>query len=710
MSVDDLTTILRRWTASTVFLKNNRKISLECIKKEPINNYLVHIFEEKNLEKKFVVYSRKDGQVFLRDDEKEHYEFICIGKVENQKMNLLNTEEEQDEKALYFEIETIMKREKLSPVDIRMYELFFSIDSANFIKWLKCKYGHLFSYNQKTKSWYECHSGVWKNFDSMENFGLQMRISGEVSKMYGIYEKAFSDFTKNINEKLKTKFSLKIDNGKINKQQIYVKGNIYTSYDDKKSNPVSLETLEPKKQKLITKYWKYEKKQLISEALKKKMKDVINYVPSVVRGSRPYFVNEDIDLKLDKNTYLLPFKNCYIDLRNVITSGQIVPLPHDPLNYISLTTGQDLLKFEYCEKEKEIIEENISKNFTTDDKYQNMLESRAYSLIGENPLKLFFIDWGESGNNGKGLVDVLMKKALGKLYGTMDSEVICQGKESYDPERPCSTLYNSMRCRYVQMTEPAPTAKLNAEVIKRLRGGDPLSVRQLRKEAEIMIPHFTQYLQSNFYLQFDGFDSALLKSIALILWEVEFLPKSELKEETSTKKWQTSIKSDINLEEGNKFGSAWMWILLSNLNLDYKIHPDFKAVNKEQVEEMNHLSRFIDESITFTKKLDTEKDFHYITKDPIFKLHRTYYINQGLKPMTRTIFFKELDKLIIEKFGEIIHNTGGGTTTLKGKTIRTYYQNLDFTKDLDDSDLRKINSEPDEIFEMIEQPTQPTQP
>jgi phage/plasmid-associated DNA primase len=410
---------------------------------------------------------------------------------------------------------------------------------------------------------------------------------------------------------------------------------------------------------------------VVSDHYVDELGDTDKFVPNMIKASRMYFTDRKVIKNLDKNENIMNFDNCTL----IVENKEWVLVPHHPEHYCSRSTNYKLIMEVDVKKEKDVMMETMNNSFTDPVKTECMIKTKSYSLVGKNPRKRFFIDYGESGNNGKGVVDKAMEKSYGDYYSALDPNTLRKNKFTADTERPTPMLFDAIQSRYCALSEPASDTKLDGAKVKKYRGGDTQSLRKCHGNAVSVMPMWSMYMSTNFYPDLDGFDKALKDSISMIKWDVEFFKESELEKETTSKKYATDIKQKLEKDNG-RFSSAWMWILLEHYDPDFEIHPDFNAEQKEEMEECNYVQQFVDECLIDVSKEETNTEiFSFLGKTELYLEAKRFYDNNNWELPIQKILIKEVSKILpSQRFEQFSYSKKVKISDTETKSMRAYFK------------------------------------
>jgi phage/plasmid-associated DNA primase len=641
------------WIFYQILLKNGQKM----VKNDPKNaknDQILDILREIN-----------DDILFLNLNNSEKIEFEMLGWMSKVK---------DGEKTRGIVLSYQQKKCEICKKNIK---LMMSLHSDHFYQFVHKYFEEDFIFDHSNKTWYYCDNGKWKNHNNgMENFILSKKIKSEISYLYeNTAKQRNKEFFKYEQKLCKGGLPYRIERGSIKKTE-YIPCRLFLKTGEKDTEIKNHADIKDFQSAL-----KADEQYQICQQYVNKCLDADKFIPNAIKALRENFSQSNVDEKFDNDPYILAFDNCYIDLNHVITTKQIIPLPHNHRKFTAMSTKGNLLNRHVVNEEIEILNKNVGRCFTEEEKYKTMLKSKAYCLFGENPMKKIFINYGKDGNNGKGLTDSLMEISLGDYYSCIHSDFIIDGKNSFDAERPQPSLCASMKCRYLSMSEMEEGAKLSGKTVKSIRGGNALSVRTLHSERKKLIPQFTPHLDTNHCPEFGNGGKALQDSVFIISWEVSFEAESEeFKEETKFLKFSNDIKSIIYEDKYYCFGSAWIWILLESLESKFENHKDFEELKKEETESTNYIKQYFEDEIVDTISDDSENEFEFLQIKNLYEHASRYFRRQNISIPVRKKFKDEFEKLIPKD--RIIEKKTPINIKIKGtdnkKSVRSYYKSYKF--------------------------------
>lgn len=234
-----------------------------------------------------------------------------------------------------------------------------------------------------------------------------------------------------------------------------------------------------KLKKLLSQKWKG------CWAHKKKLAST-NYVKQIIPWLEDYFNDKKMIELLDSNRNLLAFEDKVWDFE--LCEFRSIRKE----DYILTTTGYNAPSLDT--PLHPLLETFLNSLFEDEQTLLGLLTVAAYTLWGNNMYQLFIILKG-NGGNGKGLFISLLRFILGKYsydlpvtYFTSKTE----GKGAALPE-----LAKCSSSRLVISSEPEDCEKIQIGFLKRISGGDPLTVRKLYCSEFSYVPQFTSWLLMN---------------------------------------------------------------------------------------------------------------------------------------------------------------------------------------------------------------------
>jgi len=243
------------------------------------------------------------------------------------------------------------------------------------------------------------------------------------------------------------------------------------------------------------------------------------------------FRDTEFNKKLNTNGWLMGFNNGVVDFeKREFRAGR-------PDDYITFQTGHDYV--ELSEIHQPLIDK-INDFFQKICPVQNsrgeyamkeyLLDFLAACLIGVKREELFFILYG-SGSNGKGILDDLMKCALGDYHQSLPTSILTN--EPVKPGGTSSEIYALIGKRFVMGSESSKGVVCNEGTIKWLTGGGELTARELHKTQVKFKPQFYLVYQTNSLFEQRSNDDGTWRRLKIFPMLAKFCKKGELFEDNT---------------------------------------------------------------------------------------------------------------------------------------------------------------------------------
>jgi len=226
--------------------------------------------------------------------------------------------------------------------------------------------------------------------------------------------------------------------------------------------------------------------------------------------------------KLDRNPYLIGFKNGVYDLENSIFRDGV---PNDyiskstNINYIPIDKTDQQTKKEITRFLKEILPNQAVRDY--------MILVMASSLDYVNREEKFYITIG-AGRNGKSLLMHLHQESLGDYTCALPVSLITQKRTESGKATP--ELVKMDLKRFCLIKEPdTSNISLNVGIIKELTGNDLVSCRNLHENDNEFRVSSKLLLMTNYLPDVYSDDAAIWDRIRVIEFPIHFCEASEIK-------------------------------------------------------------------------------------------------------------------------------------------------------------------------------------
>tara|TARA_R110000868_G_scaffold356317_1_gene617850 strand:+ start:182 stop:2728 length:2547 start_codon:yes stop_codon:yes gene_type:complete len=332
------------------------------------------------------------------------------------------------------------------------------------------------------------------------------------------------------------------------------------------------------------------------------------------------------------NPYLFPVKNGVIDLK---TQEFRLPKPEEYLTvnnnrmFIPLYNATNkIVKERYEVLKNEIMNKLFRQIFNDEEEIKYWLWSRAISL-SRIPFEQFFILYGMSGGNGKGLLTTLLQSAFGnELFGTFNSDHFVKGGK---PDQNKET--NKQYARMCNTAEIDKDMCLNINKIKSMVGGDPMEVRSIYSKPIVFIPKFGLFFEANYILDFDGFDGGILRRLRCIDHPNKFVSNPTLPHER-----KIDIHLKARIQKDDELINAFLNMLIEKYlecgTVDIPMPPRFKELTDRIAGLNDPLKNFVNEQL----QVGTSED--KIKSSTVYAMFESYLKSNNLvkKSLSRINF------------------------------------------------------------------------
>ncbi len=384
-------------------------------------------------------------------------------------------------------------------------------------------------------------------------------------------------------------------------------------------------------------------------------KGIIDFLPDL-------YYNEKIEELIDANTNVIAFNNMLYDL----TKNEYRRIQPD--DYICRTTGYDLPT---KDSDPEIREElnNIFKGIFPDEDTRNYFLKATALAFFTNRFESFYVLTGK-GRNGKGVLDSLIKKALGKYHYTAEPTFLTTIIKAGVPN---PTLAECNGVRYLSVSEPdngAENCCLNVEFVKGLTGRDKITSRGLYEKNKTFENRFSVFLSCNNKPTLNKLDKAIVERLKCVPFTERFLSNPDPTDEHQhpcNDKLKDLITEPKYVWEFMRYMFEIAYANKDIKGSDFKVSDLCKESTNEYVEENNAFKFWFDNNYRKIvlppnfKQLKKEERDQYIVRIKTSELLAEYNAD---KPKNENITAKKLRNALT--FNDIEVSTYNGSPTIKG--------------------------------------------
>lgn len=245
----------------------------------------------------------------------------------------------------------------------------------------------------------------------------------------------------------------------------------------------------------------------------------------------------------------------------------------------------------------------------------------GYALLGQPKEQVFVLCYGPGANGKSTLVNAVTHAMGGYAMNAEPSTFIKQKNPSIRND-----LARLKGARMVATSELATGEILDAPLVKRITGGDPITARFLHKELFEFDPEFVMFMVTNALPVINGADGAMSRRVVLLPFN-KVIPE-EKRDPSLPEKLQGEASGILNrLLEG----------LESYRSNGLAIPEDLKAEAARYVQSSDMILGFIEDRCDFEPNGKTAaKDLH--------SRYRMWCIENGLRPLSQPQFKSEMIK------------------------------------------------------------------
>ena len=226
--------------------------------------------------------------------------------------------------------------------------------------------------------------------------------------------------------------------------------------------------------------------------------------------------------------------------------------PHSPKYYANRSIPRTFKpRSEVCPKATERIRKSVEDVFPDKTLLNYWLQIVGYSAAGGNPLRLFFLNIGDTGS-GKGYCQALVNEAFRGYVETIKPNMYMQSdrqnSEGAEPERR-----KLLASRFALAEEPSMKTKLDGNKIKMDAGdGGLVSCRTLNEEPVTFTLIHTTHMFGNDMPEITPLDDAVKDRVRIVKFEQQFLNEGDPKFDPTKHKLRDNalkrnMQDDINL-------------------------------------------------------------------------------------------------------------------------------------------------------------------
>jgi len=246
------------------------------------------------------------------------------------------------------------------------------------------------------------------------------------------------------------------------------------------------------------------------------------YKNNIMREAMEVFYDRRFKNKLNKNPYLIGFKNGIYDLKlNKFRAGR-------PEDFISKCVPIDYNEYEESDEKVQDVIEFLQKVFPDNSIRNYFLDTYSEIFVGGNLQKKVYL-WTGEGDNGKSITQTFFEKMLGELSIKFNTQYFTGKKTSAGSANP-ELARAAPPVRHATMEEPDADEQLNIGELKKLSGGDSYWARDLfekGKSTREVFPMFMLTFICNKLPKLKYSDKATWNRLRVIPFESTFVEPSQ---------------------------------------------------------------------------------------------------------------------------------------------------------------------------------------
>lgn len=351
-----------------------------------------------------------------------------------------------------------------------------------------------------------------------------------------------------------------------------------------------------------------------------------SFKKGVIQEYGAFDFDDEIENKMNKSPDELPIKD-----------GRIINIK---TGQIRKRTKNDLWSFELDLKFKDatndhLYDEYISSLFKDPETEEYVKKWVSYLLTGNTFHRKFYVLHG-IGCNGKSVfMDMVQSLLSNNLYKTLSEQAIVKQRGSRGGATP--ELVSLRTPRLAVMNELNDNTEIDSAMVKRLTGGDELTVRPLYKEEITFKTQSKICIITNELPNFDISDQAMLDRVVFIPFKQRFTPTPESRDYLNSLKNDKDALFSYFVRQYPKF-----------LKEGLEVSKLMKEASKNYLAELNDVAEFIDENYEIINETEyengtnEEKEKLKILPKDVWTHYCEYCIENKQKRKTKPKFNKIL--------------------------------------------------------------------
>ena len=317
---------------------------------------------------------------------------------------------------------------------------------------------------------------------------------------------------------------------------------------------------------------------------------------NVMKECKDEFYDENFLKNLDKNEWLIGFKNGVYDLKkNCFRPG----VPED---YISLQMPIEYSEYSESDDQVKEVHDFFVKIFPDKQVREFFLDISSEVFIGGNRRKHVYF-WSGEGDNGKSITQMFFEKMLGEYAIKLPTSLII-GKRTQSSQACPELARAGNGVRWAILQEPGGKDNINIGILKELSGNDSFFARGLHQGGGEITPMFKLIVICNEPPCISYSDKATWNRIRVIPFESTFNKNAPDTWEEQLRQKHFPVDTNFHEKIPNLI-KPFAWILLNHRKkgIVKLVEPEKVLIATNSYRKKNDsYQQFIDECIIEDKK------------------------------------------------------------------------------------------------------------
>lgn len=221
--------------------------------------------------------------------------------------------------------------------------------------------------------------------------------------------------------------------------------------------------------------------------------------------------------EFDADPYVFNCTNGTLNLRDMTFHE------HSPDDLLSKMAGVAYDPNAWCDRWEQHIKEIMLDN---QDKIEYLQKAMGYTLTGSTIYELFFILYGPTSRNGKGVTMETFMRVMGDYGCSTRPESVTQ-KQSANGSAPSEDIARLAGKRFANISEPDKHMVLSSALVKTLTGNDKITARYLNENSFEFYPQAKFFVNTNYLPKVT--DATIFSSgrVKVLLFERHFEPHEQ---------------------------------------------------------------------------------------------------------------------------------------------------------------------------------------